>query len=354
LRGPLTQKVLFGGRYEPTDWIGAGGMQHVYRAVDHLFEREVALKTPKDDSGTRRFQQSAVVSALINNPNVAKTLDYFEEGERLFLVEELVYGNDLASVMEGNLPYLPPSLCARLLHQLAKGLASSHRVNVVHRDLKPSNIMVVGGHKFFAAKITDFGIAKMAEAEIGEWAEAGGSTSSKTVLGAIPYMSPEAIQDFKTPRKESDVWAIGAILYELLSGELPFGTGLKSVPKIIDAPTPQRPGIIEGAQFRNLGIELYEIIARCLSKDPAKRPPAEALCEECSKLCYSQTSYDYGSVTEVGAYTGKIKGANDDILMYHPDNFYGARKVKVGTRVWFGRGAGSPWDRAFPIVRAET
>ncbi len=353
MKGPLTTgNAALANRYSPKNWIGAGGMQHVYVAFDHLFERNVALKTPKDDAGEKRFQQSAVVSARVNHQNIAKTLDYFEEDERPYLVEELVSGADLFSVMSGNLPYLPPSTCARILHQLAKGLAASHAADVVHRDLKPSNIMVVGGWKFHDVKITDFGIAKMAEEEIGQWAEVGGATSSQTVLGAIPYMSPEAINDFKTPKKSSDVWAIAAIIYELMSGELPFGTGLKSIPKIVEAAPPKRPGQLNAAQFKALGSQLYDIVLQCLEKDEAKRPKAQEVVTLCEELCYSTTEYSFGSITEVPGFTGRIKDDGGVKLMYHPDSFYGERKGGVGTRVWFGRDEGEPWDRAFPVVKA--
>ena len=112
-----------------------------------------------------------VKRCLGDSSNVAKPLDYFEVQENFYLVEEFVDGADLAKVMGAGLPYLPPSTCARLLHQLAKGLSASHHAGVVHRDLKPSNVMIVGGHRFLEEKITDFGIAKMAEGEIGAWAE---------------------------------------------------------------------------------------------------------------------------------------------------------------------------------------
>ncbi|MER8981548.1 serine/threonine-protein kinase [Mesorhizobium sp. M0870] len=353
MKGPIsTGMPPFAGRYIPKAWIGAGGMQHVYIAFDVLFERNVALKTPKDDAGAKRFKQSAVVSARVNHQNVAKTLDYFEEGERPFLVEELVPDTDLFAVMAGNLPYLPPSTCARIFHQLAKGLAASHAADVVHRDLKPSNIMVVGGALFHDVKITDFGIAKMAEDEIGQWAEVGGATSSKTVLGAIPYMSPEAINDFRVAKKSSDVWAIAAIIYELMSGELPFGTGLKSIPKIVDASPPKKPSLLNAPQFKALGGQLYDIVLQCLDKDVTGRPTAEKLVRLCEALCYGTSSYSYGTVTALPGITGRIQDEEGLTLMWHPRCFYGSASVAVGSRVWFGRDSGEPWDRAFPIVKA--
>ena len=229
---------------------------------------------------------------------------------------------------------------------------ASHAVDVVHRDLKPSNIMVADGHAFSDVKITDFGIAKMAEAEIGQWAEVGGGTSSKTVLGAIPYMSPEAINDFKKATKPSDVWAIAAIVYQLLSGDLPFGTGLKSIPNIIAAVPPPLPKQLKSAQFSSLGGELYSIICRCLDKDPAKRPDAVSLVSMCEELCYATSKYSLGTVLDNTGYTGRIIDKEGITLMYHPSNFYGSSKVVIGSPVWFGRAEGVPMDRAFPIVVA--
>jgi serine/threonine-protein kinase len=354
LKGPLAKAAKVGGRYVIHEWIGAGGMQNVYLAKDELFGREVALKVPKEDAAVKRFQQSAVVSAKINHSNVAKTLDYVEEDENVYLIEELVVGVDLSKIMGAELPLLPPSACARLLHQLAKGLAASHHAGVVHRDLKPSNIMIVGGSTFSEAKITDFGIAKMAEGEIGGWADGDdkGSTSSKTVLGAIPYMSPESITDFKHATKPSDVWSIAAIIYELLSGKRPFGGGLSSIPKILEAKKPQRPAQIAALQFRGLGSEICEIIDTCLSKEPKDRPTADQLVSQCGQLCYSLDLYEIGRVSKRNnSYTGFIVADHGTDLMYHRDNFYGDASSAVGDRIWFGRHPGTGNDRAFPIVK---
>jgi eukaryotic-like serine/threonine-protein kinase len=354
MNGPLTEtSPPVGGRYKVEKWINAGGMQHVYLANDKLFDRKVALKTPKDDTGNKRFENSAEVSAKVNHANVAKTLDYLlDDSGRAFLVEELVLGSDLEEILNQYLPVLPPSTCARILHQLAKGLATSHAAKVVHRDLKPSNIMIVGGWKFDEVKITDFGIAKLAEEEIGAWAETQGSTQSKTVLGAIPYMSPESILDFKAGTYPSDIWSIGAIVYRLLSGNPPFGSGLKSIPSILNAAAPSVPAQVQPAQFFELGKEICVILNRCMDKDPTNRPTASELVLLCDALCYSIDSYEIATIQRRGngGPIGFASSGQGKDLMCHRDNFYGGGAISIGKRIWTGRHAGVGSDRAFPIV----
>lgn len=184
-----------GGRYKVKAHIGAGGMQEVYEAYDLLLCRSVALKVPKNKSAEKRFQRSAIVSAKVNHPNVAKTLDYLEEGKRAYLVEELVEGKDLSRVMREDMVIIDPMRTAYIFHRLAKGLAASHHAGVIHRDLKPSNVIAVGGSLLQEVKITDFGIAKMAEEEIADAVEGGDEslTASDTAIGALPYMAPEMI-----------------------------------------------------------------------------------------------------------------------------------------------------------------
>ncbi len=342
------------GRYQIRTWIGAGGMQNVYHATDKLFRRDVALKTPKDGAALARFQNSAIISAKVNHENVAKTLDYIEIGNSSFLVEELVLGIDLSQLVPACVPCLPPSTCIRILHQLAKGLAASHNAGVIHRDLKPSNIMVVGGAKFEAIKITDFGIAKLAEAEIGQWAggDGHGSTSSKTVLGAIPYMAPESIENFKMSSFPADVWAIAAITYELLSGKKPFGGQLMSIPKILNAVPPPRPSAVDKPQFRRLGNDVYGLILKCLQKLPAARPKADELVKWIETICYPVDITEFGTISRKHSSTvGFIDADVGKDVMCHKESFYGVSSISVGDRVWFSRHPGLGNDRAFPLVK---
>ncbi|HEY9302100.1 MAG TPA: serine/threonine-protein kinase, partial [Phormidium sp.] len=196
----FSQGQLFGERYRIVQKIGEGGMQRVFKAVDTLLDKHVALKVPKNLSAQKRFQRSAIVSAKINHPNVAKTLDYIESDSDPCLIEELIEGKDLQLAVLKPLGQLDPYLAARIFHYLAKGISASHHAGVIHRDLKPSNVMVAGGINLDVIKITDFGIAKMAEEELAQATQEGQSSmsNSQTALGALPYMSPEMLDPMQT------------------------------------------------------------------------------------------------------------------------------------------------------------
>ena len=183
-------------RYGVLHEIGQGGMQVVYLAIDQTFNREVVLKVPKNASAARRFRESAVLSATINHPNVAATLDYLEPEEgKFFLIEEYIEGEDLKKVA-ARFQRLDSYTVAYVVHHLARAVSASHHVGVVHRDLKPSNIMIGGGLAFDTLKVTDFGIAKMAEHEVEEHAgtDAESTAKSSTVMNALAYMAPEVIK----------------------------------------------------------------------------------------------------------------------------------------------------------------
>lgn len=318
---------VIGGRYKIEDFIGEGGMQEVYRADDTLLSRYVALKVPKNNSATKRFQRSAVVSARVNHANVAKTLDYVEENKTAYLIEELIEGKDLGRVLKEDVPKLDPMIVAMILHHLAKGLAASHHADVIHRDLKPSNIMVAGGGNLRDAKITDFGIAKMAEEELAEAIEGGeGSlTASQTAIGALPYMAPEMVQSMKNANKPADVWSLGALTFELLTGQKPFGSGLRAVPAILAAQIPPVPSFVTAnSQFRPTAGEIYELILECMKADPTARPTADELVLRCESLCYPTTAREFGTVSEVKTRTwGFIRPDAGKSVFYHLDSLYG-------------------------------
>jgi serine/threonine-protein kinase len=283
-------------------------------------------------------------------------LDYLEDGGRAYLIEEFIAGNDLGWLLKERYPALDPLMAGFVLHRLAKGLAASHHAGVVHRDLKPSNVMVVGGEKFSDVKITDFGIAKMAEEEMIEAVEAGEDsiTASQTVIGAIPYMAPEAINAIKDAGTASDVWSLGAMAFELISGNKPFGFGLKAIPAILNGQVPPLPGNLSDAQFKPSGEAIYQVIMKCLRLNPNDRLTADQLVEECELLCYPSVVREFGTVKRMqNSYFGFIQSDKGGDMFFHVDSLFGSRRAAVGDRVWCGRFPGGGADRAFPILKVK-
>ena len=202
-------------------------------------------------------------------------------------------------------------------------------------------------------KITDFGIAKMAEEELVEAIKDGDEASmskSLTALGALPYMAPEVLI---TPREVSypaDIWSLGAMMYELLTGKKPFGTGYIVVHNIIEAIPPIFPTFITNkAQFSYLSIELIRLILSCLQKDAASRPTADQLVEHCGTLCYPTTERHVGTVREIKYNAwGFISNENPDVF-FNLASVYGENPV-AGNSVWFSKYPGEPNWRAHPVV----
>ncbi len=353
MSGPLVAGDVIGDRYEIQRYLDEGGMQFVYVARDQLADRLVALKTPKNKSAAKRFSRSAIVAAMVNHPNVAKTLDYLRVGDQRYLIEELIEGKDLKAALLTETSFLDPYLAAKVFHHLAKGVAAAHHAGVVHRDLKPTNIMVVGDYSLAELKITDFGIAKMAADELAEAIEGGDAsmTNSLTAVGALPYMAPEAIETPKEVRAPADIWSVGAMMYHLLTGEQPFGSGLKAVPKIVAADTPKTPlFLLANPQFAPLAKELMNLALSCLKKDPAARPTADQLVSSCSELCYTSSPRSRGTVDDFkyGAF-GFIRAVGGRVF-FHKNCVYGPLPA-VGDKVLFASYDGGIAPRALPVVK---
>lgn len=349
----LTIGQTYGARYLVLTYIDQGGMQEVYEAKDTVLDRNVVIKVPKNAASERRFDRSAVLSARVNHPNVAKTLDYFEENGSFYLIEELIYGMNLSKMRQW-IPVMDPYSTAHILHHLARGVAASHHVEVIHRDLKPNNIMVDNDLQMHTIKITDFGIAKMAEQEMTDAAVSDASiTSSNTMMGALPYLSPEMIRKPKDAGQPADIWALGAITYELLTGNKPFGGGLTAVPTILAAIPPALPNeTTANKQFSSLVNAIYDVILQCLQKDPKLRPTADELVIKCGNICYQTAERFTGSVDNYqhNAYGFINPKKGGPHVFFHVESVYG-KKPAIGEDVWYSMFQGSPRNRAHPVVR---
>lgn len=355
MSGPLVKDDVIGGRYVILRYLGEGGMQFVYVATDQLTDRLVALKTPKNKSAQKRFSRSAIVAAKVNHPNVAKTLDYVRVDDQRYLIEELIEGKDLKAALLEDTAFLDPYLAAKVLHHLAKGVAAAHHADVIHRDLKPTNIMVVGDYSLTELKVTDFGIAKMAGEELQEAVEGGDTsmTASQTAVGALPYMAPEAIERPSEVGAPADIWSIGAMMYQLLSGHYPFGQGLKAVPQIIAAEPPKVPAFLTAnPQFAPLAKEVMGIALSCLKKDPAERPTADQLVQKCSELCYTSSLRQRGIVRDFRHGAWGFIGTPTGDVFFHKECVYGSMP-KVGDQVLFSSYDGGGAPRALPVVKVN-
>lgn len=204
------------GRYEVIGELGQGAMGVVYKARDPLIDRVVAIKTinlglalDEKDEYEARFYQEAKAAGRLNHPNIVTIYDVGKSGDVAYIAMEFLEGRELRDVMNEK-GMLPVEQVLDVVAQVALGLAYAHEHGIVHRDVKPSNIMLVrDGH----VKITDFGIARMASASI--------RTQTGMVLGSPKYMSPEQVMG-KDIDQRSDIFSLGVMLYELLTGQAPF------------------------------------------------------------------------------------------------------------------------------------
>ena len=204
------------GRYNIIGELGQGAMGTVYKAVDPLIDRVVAIKTinltlamDEKDEYESRFYQEAKAAGRLSHPNIVTIYDVGKSGEIAYIAMEFLQGRELRDALNDS-KRLPIEQVINIVSQVAQGLAYAHEHGIVHRDIKPSNIMIVReGH----VKITDFGIARMASAAV--------RTQTGMVLGSPKYMSPEQVVGKQTDQR-SDIFSLGVMLYEMLTGQAPF------------------------------------------------------------------------------------------------------------------------------------
>lgn len=202
------------GNYRIIDRLGEGGMGKVYRAIDTMVEREVALKSLKPEIAAQpgileRFRREAVLLARLNHPTVAQLYTFFKEGDEFYMVMEYVAGETLERVIQkrGALPW-PEALSYAV--QILEGISHAHALGILHRDLKPANVILTPSGK---VKLMDFGIAQALGA--------ARLTREGRIVGTLEYLAPERIQG-KPADVRSDLYSVGVVLFEMLTGRLPF------------------------------------------------------------------------------------------------------------------------------------
>jgi eukaryotic-like serine/threonine-protein kinase len=250
------------GRYEVEELVGHGGMSSVYKARDVLLERHVALKIlheqySNDEDFVERFKREARSVAQLQHPNIVTVIDRGEEDGRQFIVFEYIEGENLKEhvVRKGRLDVRE---ALEIADEVARGLAFAHGQGLIHRDVKPQNVLLNGDGR---AKVTDFGIARTLDVD--------GMTQTGTILGTSNYIAPEQASG-QPVDAHSDVYALGAVLYELLAGEVPFpGESFVAVAmKHMHEPAPNLLDV-----RRDVPLRVAAAVDRALEKDPEQRFP---------------------------------------------------------------------------------
>jgi HD superfamily phosphohydrolase/tRNA A-37 threonylcarbamoyl transferase component Bud32 len=270
-------------KYQIVRKVGEGGMGVVYEARDLILDNRCALKVMRpglasDTALAERFRREAAAALALKHPNVVhvETIDR-DDDDRLFIVMEFVEGTSLKDVIEKEGPQ-PPSRVCSVAKQVACALDAAHKLGIVHRDIKTANIVLTGTPEREGAKVLDFGIAKVGDTRT----DRAGVTPPGQIIGTPEYMSPERAMGMGGDEIDgrSDIYSLGVVMYEMLSGLLPFRA--RTAPELLrshisDQPTPiqqARPGL-------HIPVAIAAVVMKCLKKDPNERPAsAHALAEE--------------------------------------------------------------------------
>ena len=271
---------LIAGRYELHELVGSGGMSNVFRAHDRLLERSVAIKVlheqfSSDDDYVERFRREARSVAQLAHPNIVTVIDRGEEDGRQYIVFEYVEGENLKGLIAGGA--LPVDQALHYGLQIAGALDFAHKRGLVHRDVKPQNVLLTEEGE---PKVTDFGIARSVDVH--------GMTQTGTVLGTSDYIAPEQARGEKV-NQQTDIYSLGIVLYELLTGEVPY-SGDNFVAVAMQHLHHPIPSVLD--RRGDVPVRLDLALQRAMAKDPADRfESMEQLIEELER-CYGELGSD--------------------------------------------------------------
>jgi serine/threonine-protein kinase len=259
--------VVLAGRYRIEKRLGAGGMGEVYRAVNTVIDRPVAIKVlhrelTRNQEIVERFLREAKAAIIVRHPNVVDVLDVLEHEGVPFIVQELLNGRDLSHYIEAAGGKLGVDEVLPLLIPVVEAVGSAHAKGVVHRDIKPENVFLHEVEGQVVPKVLDFGISKLTAAG------AKRMTSTGTAMGTPAYMSPEQIQGSAEVDARGDVWSFGVVLFEVLSGRLPYESETAGglFVQICTKVAPKLDTVTSG-----LPPALVDIVAKCLAPNREQR-----------------------------------------------------------------------------------
>jgi len=242
--------------------LGNGAMGEVYLGLDPSIGREVAIKTILPTASTggdakERFAREARAAGVLNHPNLVTIYEFGEDQGVLYIAMEYVKGHDLDELLHEQ--SLTRSEALEVLAQVCDGLGFAHRQHIVHRDIKPTNVRVQRDGRRLHAKVMDFGVAKISNSDM---------TATGMVMGTVSYMAPEYIRTGK-PDPRSDLFAVGVMLYECLSGRKPFAGD--TTPTVLYKIVNEAPEPIETEKLQGISPAIHSVLDRALAKNPDER-----------------------------------------------------------------------------------
>ncbi len=314
VRSDVAVRIL-AGRYELNERIGEGGMAVVFRSRDKLLDRNVAIKIlrpeyTKDLMFIDSFRRESQLAASIVDPNIVNVYDVGKEGNIYYIVMELVEGEPLSEIIKREAP-LDPRRAANITRQIASALSTAHKHQLIHRDVKPHNVLVTEGD---VAKISDFGIAIKANPE-----DALSTEKKESVMGSIHYFSPEQARGAYVDER-SDIYSLGIVLYEMLTGQVPFDgetaveVALKHMNEPMTPPSRLNPDIPQ---------DLEDIVMKATAKlQTARYATADDMITDINLIRYNRPS-------EYSQELAKEKGGNKEVKKTEPEETPEQKKARI-------------------------